>query len=281
MWAGLELSLALVWYRRSCAPLLAGYREGGLERVAAHSTISASRLSWRTVFCCDTPVERLTRGVKHAALHRPEENPRPRATIRTSHRREDCGYGQHGTRVLQPHRGFCHLTFRRQPCLGGVSDDPVADPPPGSVVVTLMSEEVAGTGAHPTTELCLDTMLDRLSPPPRRLLDVGCGSGILSIVAAKLGVPEITAIDIDPGSVRVAREAVMLNGVGSQVTALDVAVCDLDETFPWVVANITASVLIDLAGCCGLQSCARWAPAPVWYHRAPGGFCAVGVRNCR
>jgi len=130
----------------------------------------------------------------------------------------------------------------------GFSDDPVADSPPGSIVVTLMSEEVAGSGAHRTTELCLDTMLDRLSPPPGRLLDVGCGSGILSIVAAKLGVPEVTAIDIDPGSVRVAREAVMLSGVGSEVSALDVAVCDLDETFPWVVANITASVLIDLAG---------------------------------
>jgi ribosomal protein L11 methyltransferase len=127
-------------------------------------------------------------------------------------------------------------------------DDPAVEPPPGTIVVALESEQVCGSGAHATTGLCLNAMMRHLSPtPPSSLLDVGCGSGILSIVAAKLGVLEVTAIDVDPGSVRITAQAAASNGVTSQVKAADVAVADLCETYQWVVANIDASTLITLS----------------------------------
>ncbi len=116
------------------------------------------------------------------------------------------------------------------------------------MVVALEPEEVCGSGAHATTGLCLDAMMRHFSPtPPKSLLDVGCGSGILAIVAAKLGVLEVMAIDADPGSVRVAARAAASNGMTSQMKAADVAVADLGETYRWVVANIDASTLIHLA----------------------------------
>ncbi len=116
------------------------------------------------------------------------------------------------------------------------------------LVVALESEEVCGSGAHATTALCLDVMMRHLpSSSVRSLLDVGCGSGILAIVAAKLGVAEVMAVDIDPGSARVAAKAAASNGVTGQMTATDANVADLDRSYEWVVANVETNTLIKLA----------------------------------
>ena len=94
------------------------------------------------------------------------------------------------------------------------------EPRPDDVVLTLDPGMAFGTGQHETTRMCLEA-LERAVTPGARVLDVGCGSGILSIAAAKLGAREVVALDIDSDCVRVTRENVALNGVEAVVRAYD------------------------------------------------------------
>jgi len=100
-----------------------------------------------------------------------------------------------------------------------------------------------GTGAHPTTRLCLE-WLERNVTPGASVLDYGCGSGILAIAAARLGAGRVCGVDIDPHAVAAARRNAEANGV-------DVAFADSAEplagTFDLVVANILANPLRLLA----------------------------------
>ncbi len=90
-------------------------------------------------------------------------------------------------------------------------------PEAGEVVIRLEPGMAFGTGLHPTTRLCLETMEEAV-PPGGHVLDVGTGSGVLAIAAARLGAGSVLAIDADPVAVGVATENVVANGVGGQVT---------------------------------------------------------------
>ena len=79
------------------------------------------------------------------------------------------------------------------------------------------------------------------------MVDVGCGSGILSIAAAKLGVPQILAIDNDPLAVKISRENAEANGVASHITTTEEPIQTNAQRFELVLANIIAPVLIQLA----------------------------------
>jgi ribosomal protein L11 methyltransferase len=92
----------------------------------------------------------------------------------------------------------------------------VYDAAPGEVVIRLEPGMAFGTGLHPTTRLCLEA-LERHLPPGGTVLDVGTGSGILAIAAAKLGAGPVLALDADPVAVDVARENVAANGVAERV----------------------------------------------------------------
>ncbi len=107
------------------------------------------------------------------------------------------------------------------------------------VVITLDPGSAFGTGYHETTRLCLES-LERLAPLGT-VLDCGCGSGILSIAAAKLGANRVVAFDRDPVAVRVARENVAINQVEVLCEQRDQPPQAL---FDLVVANITASALL-------------------------------------
>jgi ribosomal protein L11 methyltransferase len=89
-------------------------------------------------------------------------------------------------------------------------------PKPGQVIVRLDPGQAFGTGHHETTRLCL-AALDGLARPGITMLDVGTGSGVLSIAAVKLGVPSVVAIDIDPIAAEVAVRNCEANGVAMQV----------------------------------------------------------------
>jgi ribosomal protein L11 methyltransferase len=91
---------------------------------------------------------------------------------------------------------------------------------PDDVVLQLDPGMAFGTGLHPTTQLCL-RLLERYARPGQRVLDIGTGSGILAIAAAKLGAGPILALDNDPVAVAVAAENVARNGVAHSVTAAE------------------------------------------------------------
>lgn len=125
------------------------------------------------------------------------------------------------------------------------------EPLPGDVVFTLDPGMAFGTGQHETTRMCLEA-LERVVRPGARVLDVGCGSGILAIAAAKLGASAVTAVDIDTVCVDVTRENARINKVAIATAQGSLgtdwaAELGPPDGFDVVVANIIAGAIIDLA----------------------------------
>ena len=116
-------------------------------------------------------------------------------------------------------------------------------------VVTLEPGMAFGTGHHPTTRMCLE-QLDKHVVPGARLLDLGTGSGILSIAAIKLGAREAVALDIDSVAVKSARDNLRANGIGRSVKVVRGTLPHpqvAPGSFDLGVANVTAKVLVDRA----------------------------------
>ena len=111
-----------------------------------------------------------------------------------------------------------------------------------------------GTGSHATTQLCL-TALEKAVQGGEKVLDLGCGSGILSIAALKLGAKTAVAVDIDDKCLDVAYENAALNGIGKDIYTVKVGDVLDDEAlrtelgggYDIVLANIVADVIIGLA----------------------------------
>jgi ribosomal protein L11 methyltransferase len=100
-----------------------------------------------------------------------------------------------------------------------------------------------GTGSHPTTRLCLEWLL-AAALDGQRVLDYGCGSGILAIAAAKLGAARVEGVDVDPQAIRASADNARANGVAASFTAPG----DLgDDAVDVVISNILANPLILLA----------------------------------
>jgi ribosomal protein L11 methyltransferase len=103
-----------------------------------------------------------------------------------------------------------------------------------------------GTGRHETTWLCLEALEEHVRPG-LRVADVGTGSGILAVTAAKLGAEKVLAIDVDPAAVDATRENAAANGVATRIDAMEAAVPPSDGVpYDVVVANIYADTLIAL-----------------------------------
>lgn len=140
-------------------------------------------------------------------------------------------------------------------------DRPVAAGKPAQgdpIEVVIDPGQAFGTGGHATTRLCLKLMLALAASDPARerrgrLLDIGTGSGVLAIAAAKLGYEPVIALDNDPNSVESAAQNASVNGVSLEVRRLDVRA----QTIPWpkqaraepvtIVANLLRPLLLDLA----------------------------------
>jgi ribosomal protein L11 methyltransferase len=93
---------------------------------------------------------------------------------------------------------------------------PWEEPPADALAVVIDPGRAFGTGAHSTTRLCLELLQDA---EPTSLLDVGCGSGVLSVAAAKLGFAPIRAIDVDEVALETTRKNAAANGVTVDVGA--------------------------------------------------------------
>lgn len=120
------------------------------------------------------------------------------------------------------------------------------DAQPGDVVIQLDPGMAFGTGLHPTTQLCLSA-LEEFVQPGMEVLDLGTGSGILAIAAAKLGAKRVLALDSDQQAVRVARANVVDNDVDGLVSVRQGSLSDVSGTFDVVVVNILARVIVEMA----------------------------------
>ena len=116
----------------------------------------------------------------------------------------------------------------------------------GETRIDLDPGRAFGTGAHASTRLAL-ALLQHIPVDGVSLLDVGCGSGVLSVAAARLGAAKVTGIDIEDEAVRVTNENAVRNGVAERVRVSTQRLEALDGPFDVVVANILAPVLIELA----------------------------------
>lgn len=119
-------------------------------------------------------------------------------------------------------------------------------PQPDEIVVVLDPGMAFGTGLHPTTRMCLRALEEHLEPGAK-VLDLGTGSGILAIAAAKLGAGSVLALDNDPLAVKAARANVRANGVQNLVAVEHGSLGKAAEEFDLVLVNILARVIIELA----------------------------------
>ena len=114
-----------------------------------------------------------------------------------------------------------------------------------AVIVTLDPGLAFGTGTHPSTALCLEA-LDRHPPRGERVIDYGCGSGVLALAAAKLGAAEVHCFDIDPQALTATRENALANGVAACVHVYSQA-AQLPQEAGVLLANILSGPLCTLA----------------------------------
>lgn len=119
-------------------------------------------------------------------------------------------------------------------------------PADGEIIVTMDPGMAFGTGTHETTRLVI-SMLEKYVHDGDRMLDVGCGSGILAICAKKLGARECAAYDIDPTAVKVARENIAASGVENVTCDVSDLLRGVDLSggkYNIVAANIVADIII-------------------------------------
>lgn len=144
-------------------------------------------------------------------------------------------------------------------------------PGEGDLVIEMDPGMAFGSGLHGTTSMCIKA-LERLLAEEHaaKVLDVGCGTGILAIAAALLGADECLGIDIDPDAVRVANENIAKNGLEGRITA---QLGDLTEGVDYkadiVVANLMADLVIKLA------------PAAFDHVNSKGWFVTSGILDIK
>ena len=112
--------------------------------------------------------------------------------------------------------------------------------PPASEKVVIEPAQAFGTGAHGSTRATIELLLDL--PPGGPILDIGCGSGVLSIVAARLGYAPVRALDMDPLAVEATRENAARNGATITADRAD-ALTDPLPPVPFALANLQREIL--------------------------------------
>ncbi|MCA1826134.1 MAG: 50S ribosomal protein L11 methyltransferase [Myxococcales bacterium] len=175
-----------------------------------------------------------------------------------------------GTPELPPGRGraIAHFASRPDPLFGGdvfeVADQDWSTAwrahhatmrvgprswihPPWEVAVTIDPGMAFGTGSHPTTSLCLERCDELLSERPgAHVLDIGTGSGVIALLAVRLGAGRVVGTENDPVALQAARENAALNGVSS-VDWMLADPADVPGEFGMVIANILLNTLEELA----------------------------------
>ena len=147
---------------------------------------------------------------------------------------------------------------------------------PDDLIIRLDPGQAFGTGRHASTALVLERMDAVFHPAVRRVLDVGTGSGILSIAAALLGAEQVDALDIDPVAVRVAAENAAANGLSGRISCRQGALQDALTAYDLIVMNIVAEVVSAEAGRVG----AYLQPDGLFICSGIVDYKAAAVRAC-
>lgn len=131
--------------------------------------------------------------------------------------------------------------------VGGLWIHPVGTAPPstGELALELECDGVFGSGLHPTTQLCIERLLE--SPGAPLVLDVGAGTGILGLAALRLGAERAVLLDVDPRALAVSAANARRNGLAAKVQIEARALSALTERFPLILANMPSAELIELA----------------------------------
>jgi ribosomal protein L11 methyltransferase len=139
--------------------------------------------------------------------------------------------------------------------------------PAGTIALTIEPKMAFGTGDHPTTALCLAAVEAFCTAHPgASMLDVGTGTGVLALMALKLGAGRVVGVDSDPMSVALARENAVLNGVeGVELSGATLEA--VQGPFDLVVANILANTLVELAPALVGHTARRLVLAGVLVHQ--------------
>ena len=157
------------------------------------------------------------------------------------------------------------LRIGRRVLLTPAWEEPEAQP--GDLVVRLEPGMAFGTGLHPTTRLCV-AALEKWVQPGDAFLDIGTGSGVLSIAAAMLGAAQVWATDIDRLAIRAAKDNALRNGITLSPDSLHIQRGSVPAgcagRFNIIAANILAKVLVDLFNC-------AYDNIPLAEPLAPGG----------
>jgi len=122
---------------------------------------------------------------------------------------------------------------------------PWSEPLDDSIDIVIDPAQAFGTGAHPTTRLSLELLLD-VAPAP--LVDLGCGSGVLAIAAAKLGFAPVTAVDHDPAAIAATLDNARANGVTLERVERHDLRADPAPVAPVITANLMRPLLLRVAG---------------------------------
>ncbi len=152
----------------------------------------------------------------------------------------DPGWGEEWKKYFKPFRAGRRIVIKPtwEPYLACDND----------IVVEIDPGMAFGTGQHPSTLMCLEAIEDILEADPAvdRVLDVGTGTGILGIAAAKLGAKKAVCIDIDEKAVKIARENAIINRMAEHLEIREGTPSSVLGSFDLVVANITSGPLIGM-----------------------------------
>ena len=192
--------------------------------------------------CCGVVEEEISDGVRLTAYFEAVQNEEEIRQVLMPH---ECCFGQvPDTDWALAWRSFFRPVYPSPRMAICPPWDRVPDPP-GGFTIAIDPQMAFGTGHHETTRLAL-LGLEKQITSGDRVLDVGTGSGILSIAAVKLGAAEVMAVDIEAAAIENARANCVLNGVDAQVVLGQYSVDRVSGIFDVVVANMISSILLPI-----------------------------------
>lgn len=217
------------------AEVLSRFAPRGVALEAGPEGFGAGPIRVRAYLPVDEELPRTRRRIEEAFWHLSQILPLPDPTFRLI---AESDWAE----AWKQHLTVLHLGRRLVVRPSWLPYTPTAE----EVVVELDPGMAFGTGTHPTTQMCLLAIEERVRPGAR-VLDLGTGSGILAIAAAKLGAARVLALDTDPQAVTVARENVWRNGVADRVRVARGSLAQAIGRFDLIAVNILAQVLVEMA----------------------------------